>query len=181
MVFSFAFSEVKARTACPKCPTPQTRLPRHLLGTHKVDPSELENLLPPTYRRRTKSVQADEEEEDLDDPLAIAAEAETSVEDDEENSGDDQGVGDDPGMFGAGHDPNDPNDILNDPAYQVAPGAGQPQQQQQPQVVVRAEDVEAALRAMHGDDPVGPNLGVQQAAAVATDRTAKPVKKSGTR
>ena len=161
--------------------------------------------MPPTYRRRTKSVQADEEEEDLDDPLAIAAEAETSVEDDEENSGDDQVIGDDQdvgGDQGAGDDqvgfgaaPVDPNDPMYDlyqdhlrqqqAQAQAAPVVGPPppqqQLQQQPQVVIRAEDVEAAVRVIHGDDPAGINPGVQQAAAVATDRTVKPAKKSGTR
>ena len=172
------------------------------MGTHEVPESEVDSLLPPTYRRRTKSVRTDEGEEDPDDPLAIAAEAETSEEEADpdvgqgQDDGGDQGNGDDQGNLGAAPvDPNDPMyDLYQDflrqqqaqAQAQAAPVAGPPppqppQQQQQPQVAIRAEDVEAALRAMHGDDPAGVNSGVQQAAAAATDKSAEPAKKSGTR
>ena len=202
--FLLFFSEVKARTECPKCPTPQTMLPRHLILTHGVDPSEVDSLLPPTFRRRTKSAQADdddeEDDEDEDAPEAVWAAAEDGPDQDEESEhGDDPVVGG--GQVGFGAPPLDPDDPIYDLYQQQqaqAQGAQalqqqqpQPQaapvvvpilpQQRQPQGVIRPEDLEAAMRAIHEGGAAGITPGVQQAAAAATDKSAKPTKKSVTR
>ena len=169
-------------------------LPRHLILTHGVDPSEVDSLLPPTFRRRTKSAQADdddeEDDEDEDAPEAVWAAAE---------DGQDPVVGG--GQVGFGAPPLDPDDPIYDLYQQQqaqAQGAQalqqqqpQPQaapvvvpilpQQRQPQAVIRPEDLEAAMRAIHEGGAAGITPGVQQAAAAATDKSAKPTKKSVTR
>ena len=51
---------MKVKTPCPKCFIPQTMLPRHLIKTHGVDPDAVDELLPPTYKRRTRPKNAHE-------------------------------------------------------------------------------------------------------------------------
>jgi hypothetical protein len=90
--FCMCSREVKARTQCPKCPTPQTMLPRHLVKGHKIPAEEVDDHLPPDYPRRIRRSDPAEEEDDPDDVDAWATaeyqsdEDEDYVPDEEEES-----------------------------------------------------------------------------------------------
>ena len=59
-------------------------LPRHLILSHNVDPKKVDELLPPTYKRRTRSgrILGGAEEAEADDPAEVQ-DAEGGAEDDE--------------------------------------------------------------------------------------------------
>ena len=127
-------------------------LPRHLVKGHGMDPSEVDQHLPPTYRRRTKSEMARDNEDpdaaDDDDPGNV--------------SGDDQGAETDQG--------SDQGDAGQDDAN-AGTGSGDPDDEEPVrQNTVNADTIRAVIAQFEAEQAAkaqGISTGVQQAAAAA--------------
>ena len=146
--------EYKARTQCPMCPNPQTMLPRHLHKVHGVPLNEIDALLPPTFRRRTRS----ERERD---------EAAINDDDDDEEEVEEEEAMDDQSDEVPSVEEDEPAELPP-----VVQGAQEPQPQQ-----MTVEDMVAALHTSPPPSPgPGINAGVRQAAAAAIPPTGPAVR-----
>jgi hypothetical protein len=134
-------------------------LPRHLILSHNVDPKKVDELLPPTYKRRTRSgrILGGAEEAEADDPAEVqdaeeGAEADEPADDEaaDENAGEEaQGAGDNDDMEVGDVDapdvPADAGQIVDD-----QPADNQPAEADQP----ADADEPAADQPAVADEPV---------------------------